>query len=86
MSMDGPSGGEAGPTAPEEVRAHAIQRGWLDKAKGHVIQARLLDGKVLKGTLLSHDRFCLLLGQGGTREAILLYKQAIAYLSRAEER
>jgi sRNA-binding regulator protein Hfq len=78
----GSRGDSSQETSAEKFHAHAVQRPWLDAAKGDSISVRLLDGQVLTGRLLSHDAYCLALDQVGENEPTLVYKQAIAYLER----
>ena len=72
--------------APAPKRAqdmgYAVQRGWLDRAKGKAIQVRLLDGKVLKGELTGHDNYTLSVKLESTPEPILIFKHAIAYTAQ----
>ena len=65
-------------TKPHE--SPAIQSDWLKAHIGHMIQARLLDGKLLVGQLEGFDTFTLaIMAKSGKR--LLVYKQALAYLA-----
>jgi sRNA-binding regulator protein Hfq len=68
--------------ANEKFQGHAIQRGWLDRAKGKVVQVRFLDGKGVKGELVGHDNYCLSVKLEAAPEPVLIFKHAIAYLAR----
>ena len=69
--------------APHNTKPHespAIQSAWLKAHIGHMIQARLLDGKLLVGKLEGFDTFTLaLVTKSG--KGLLVYKQSIAYLA-----
>jgi len=56
-----------------------VQRRWLIDHIDQPVRIRLMDGKMLTGTLLAFDQFSLLLLSGGSR--ILLYKQSISYMA-----
>jgi sRNA-binding regulator protein Hfq len=69
--------------ANEKFQGHAIQRGWLNRAKGKTVQDRFLDGKGMKGELVGHDNYCLSVKLEAAPEPILIFKHSIAYLARA---
>ena len=65
-------------TKPHE--SPAIQSNWLKAHVGHVIQARLLDGKLLVGQLEGFDTSTIaIMAKSG--KGLLVYKQALAYLA-----
>lgn len=61
------------------------QAQWLTEARGQRVQVRLLDAKLLEGTLLGWDQFTILLQSKPDRPPILLYKQSLAYITRQSE-
>ena len=68
-------------TAPEKFRAHGVQNDWLSKARGHVVQVSLIDGRVLGGRLLGDDTYCIALDEAGHAESTLVYKHSITSIS-----
>jgi sRNA-binding regulator protein Hfq len=59
-----------------------VQQDWLARARGERVKVRLLDGKVLTGTLLGSDQYCLALAISDDKEPVLLFKHGISALLR----
>jgi sRNA-binding regulator protein Hfq len=59
-----------------------LQREWLARARGQRVKVRLLDGKMLAGTLVDSDQYCLALAVPDDAEPALLFKHGISALLR----
>jgi sRNA-binding regulator protein Hfq len=65
-----------------EPASPQVQKDWLARARGQRVTVRLLDGKVLAGTLLGSDQYCLTLAVTDDQEPVLLFKHGISALPR----
>jgi len=68
------------PAAP--ARVPRLQQEWLTHARGQRVSVRLLDGKLLAGTLVGFDEYCLALALPDQTVPVLVYKHGISALVR----
>jgi sRNA-binding regulator protein Hfq len=61
-----------------------VQQDWLAPARGQRVSVRLLDGKILAGTLVDSDQYCLALVLPDQAVPVLLFKHGISALRRQD--